>query len=342
MKKKICCVYKIIDQTNGKFYLGSSEDFEKRKKRHLKDLRLNCHHNIYLQRSYNKHGEDCFIFKIIKICSPSQRIKTEQHHLNKLNFNKCYNISKSASGGNLIANHPNREKIIQRATEILLKINQTPEAIARNKSYIGKKNPNYGNKWSQSLRKHVSKIKKQYWKNLPEEERSKIIKTMTKANRKFWDSEAGKEIKHKKSKRMKGKNNHFYGKKHSKKTLKILKEKMTGKANVNCRKRVSIEGINYESATIAANNLQMNLSKLTFRCHSSNPKFKSWFFIDNPKITKLPNYGNPIKYKYKDQVFNSITEASLFFNKSIEALIFRAKSKNPKWKDYSLIPNEIK
>ena len=43
---------------NGKFYIGSTKNFDKRKKRHLKDLKNNLHHCMHLQKSYNKYGED--------------------------------------------------------------------------------------------------------------------------------------------------------------------------------------------------------------------------------------------------------------------------------------------
>ena len=55
-------IYKIINKIDGRIYIGSTINFEKRKKKHLKDLKNNKHHNIFLQRAYNKYGVDNFVF----------------------------------------------------------------------------------------------------------------------------------------------------------------------------------------------------------------------------------------------------------------------------------------
>ena len=49
-------VYKILNIKNDKFYIGSTSTigFENRWKKHILDLNNNCHHSVYLQRSWNK------------------------------------------------------------------------------------------------------------------------------------------------------------------------------------------------------------------------------------------------------------------------------------------------
>ena len=59
-------IYKIINVENGHFYVGSTIEIEKRKKRHFKDLKDGRHHSMYLQRAYDKYGENSFRFIIIK------------------------------------------------------------------------------------------------------------------------------------------------------------------------------------------------------------------------------------------------------------------------------------
>lgn len=49
MSKKV--IYKIICSVTGKYYLGSSKNFDKRKKRHIRDLNNKNHHSIILQRA---------------------------------------------------------------------------------------------------------------------------------------------------------------------------------------------------------------------------------------------------------------------------------------------------
>ena len=59
-------IYMIENQANGKIYIGQTSDLERRKKEHLNKLKNKTHHNLHLQNSFNKYGEDNFVFKIIK------------------------------------------------------------------------------------------------------------------------------------------------------------------------------------------------------------------------------------------------------------------------------------
>lgn len=50
---------------NGKIYIGQSSNLQKRKNQHFNELRKGTHGNIYLQRSFNKYGEDSFNYQIL-------------------------------------------------------------------------------------------------------------------------------------------------------------------------------------------------------------------------------------------------------------------------------------
>ena len=60
-------VYKITNKRTGKFYVGYSQETEKRFKSHLNMLRRGVHHCIHLQRAWNVDGEDAFEFVRIKV-----------------------------------------------------------------------------------------------------------------------------------------------------------------------------------------------------------------------------------------------------------------------------------
>jgi group I intron endonuclease len=60
-------VYEIYDKINGKRYIGSSVNINGRWREHKKGLRDNKHQNKHLQKSYNKHGGDNLVFKILEI-----------------------------------------------------------------------------------------------------------------------------------------------------------------------------------------------------------------------------------------------------------------------------------
>jgi len=50
---KISGIYKIINKIDGKYYVGSSQDINKRWNSHLNKLNKNNHINIHLQRKSN-------------------------------------------------------------------------------------------------------------------------------------------------------------------------------------------------------------------------------------------------------------------------------------------------
>lgn len=59
-------IYKITNKKNGKIYIGVCKNFYVRVRTHLYHLRKNNHHSLKLQRSWNKYGEENFVFEIIE------------------------------------------------------------------------------------------------------------------------------------------------------------------------------------------------------------------------------------------------------------------------------------
>lgn len=77
-------VYKIINTVNFKFYIGSSLSIYYRAKMHLSHLRRNVHGNKYLQRSFNKYGEDKFTFEILEKCNKDIVRVREKYYIDSL------------------------------------------------------------------------------------------------------------------------------------------------------------------------------------------------------------------------------------------------------------------
>jgi len=91
-----CGIYSILNKSNNKIYIGSSIKLENRKYKHFWMLSKKCHDNQYLQKSYNKYGEDSFIFEIIEECDPTMLIDRENHYINFYNSNNIlfgYNLA---------------------------------------------------------------------------------------------------------------------------------------------------------------------------------------------------------------------------------------------------------
>lgn len=78
---KICGIYCIENLINHKKYIGQSKDIYYRWSQHKYKLKNNCHDNRFLQRAWNKYGEQNFKFYIIETCL-----------FKELNFKEIYYI----------------------------------------------------------------------------------------------------------------------------------------------------------------------------------------------------------------------------------------------------------
>lgn len=87
--EKISGIYEIICNVTDVHYIGRSVRIYHRWKRHKEDLKANKHHSDYLQRAWNKYGEQCFEFKILEIVEPNKLKERETFYLenNKGKFN---------------------------------------------------------------------------------------------------------------------------------------------------------------------------------------------------------------------------------------------------------------
>ncbi len=103
-------IYYIENTKTQRRYYGSSFNIEKRLTQHKQDLGKRKHHNIQLQRTYNKYGN---IFRYVTLEETNfntreELLEYEQKFLDK-NING-YNMA-PANGGNILGTHPDKEKI---------------------------------------------------------------------------------------------------------------------------------------------------------------------------------------------------------------------------------------
>jgi group I intron endonuclease len=84
-------VYKITNLINNKCYIGSSAYIKSRWSNHRRTLLKGCHHSKYLQRSWNKYGQDNFKFEVLLYCTNEHLLDYEQYFLDTLNpeYNSC-------------------------------------------------------------------------------------------------------------------------------------------------------------------------------------------------------------------------------------------------------------
>lgn len=86
-------IYKIINTTNGKFYVGSTTNTRERFRVHRKRLRKNRHHCPHLQAAWNKYGEQAFVFTVIETIPDGRSLQEAEdkwliEHVGK---EHCYN-----------------------------------------------------------------------------------------------------------------------------------------------------------------------------------------------------------------------------------------------------------
>lgn len=103
-------IYKIRNLLTNKVYIGSTENLEKRRRSHFSSLKSGTHKNKKLQRSYDKHGKEAFVFEVILFCDKPSLIMYEQiviDFFDAVNFG--YNI-KPQAGSTIGYKHSDESK----------------------------------------------------------------------------------------------------------------------------------------------------------------------------------------------------------------------------------------
>lgn len=92
-------IYSIRHKESGRFYIGSTNDFQRRRQEHFNALRKGKHHSAYLQKVFDKYGEDSLEMKILEKVKEEydSLLKIEQYYID--NLEPEFNVSKIATGG---------------------------------------------------------------------------------------------------------------------------------------------------------------------------------------------------------------------------------------------------
>jgi len=71
-------IYAIVNTVTRRRYIGSSIDVRRRCLAHFASLRNGTHTNRFLQRSWDKHGEECFMAGVVEECEAHELLELEQ------------------------------------------------------------------------------------------------------------------------------------------------------------------------------------------------------------------------------------------------------------------------
>lgn len=243
-------IYLITNKVNGKTYVGSTKDYIKRQNQHFYSLNSGKHHNVYLQRTFNKYG-NVFEFSILEdnITTDQQFIK-EELWANELKPE--YNLG-SFGGGDNLTNHPDRLDIIKRIRETLLAniSSMTKEERQLKWGKTGSDNPN----WRGGISKSFCVCGTE-----------KALTANTCAT----------------CRDISGKNNPFYGKKHSEGTKKLLSNLMKERVKngfVPANAKVVITPIaEFVSLTSASRAHNITAGAMHYRVNSKSIKWEDFYY----------------------------------------------------------------
>lgn len=268
-------IYKIVNKENGKFYIGSTINLEKRKKKHFDDLHNKKHHCIFLQRAYDKYGINSFEFSSTEVSINDEkqlRVLEERYIRYCWNSGNLYNTSKNGSGGDLISYHPNNKEFRKLQSKLAKEryanlSKEDKERYSEKMKGIG--NPNYGNHWTDDMRKKMS----DYWKKYYSNHKSVLKgKTYEESYGKIKATEMRRNLSEFASKRI-GDKNPFYGKFHSSETKEKMSKSRLGKKPVNSKKVLYNDKI-YDSANDCAKELGIPMVTVAYRCRKEIYGFK--------------------------------------------------------------------
>lgn len=269
-------IYKIVNKTNGNFYIGSTFNPQDREKKHFNDLRLGTHHSIFLQRAYNLYGKDSFYFAVVRELDFDNEMELRMLEERYIQFcwksGKLYNVSKMGSGGDLVSYHPliNEIKAKQsKATKEKWESKTEDEKLEYSNKMRGRGNPNFGNKWTKEQKEKASEYWKNYYLTHERQTRGKKLEEICGKER----ADKIKRILSEQASQRTGEKNPFYGKKHSKATKEKLAMAHLGKLPVNSKK-VEYNGTIYDSAGECAKALKMSHMTVCYRCRNNLYGFK--------------------------------------------------------------------
>lgn len=156
MKKSgIYCIENLI---NSKKYIGQSVNISNRWKHHKSELNSNIHFNDYLQKSWNKYGEDNFHFYVLEFCDVSKLDTLEVYYIDlyeTLNRDKGYNLI-SGGSSNKTYSDETRAKISNSLKGHKVSIESRIKISENHADVSGDKNGMYGRHHSEEAKQRVS------------------------------------------------------------------------------------------------------------------------------------------------------------------------------------------
>lgn len=286
-------IYKTTNLINGKIYVGKDKHNNPKylgSGKRLKDA-IKC------------YGKENFKKEILEYCTSHEQMgEREKYWIKELDSiytnGKGYNMTEGGDGGDTLSSHPNRDLIVEKISrwhadnkrefinimKEYHKKNPVKEETKLKLSELnsGENNGMYNKHHTEETKQLQSEIRKEWHKNLSEDDRKLISRKISESNKGkdgYWKDKTNE----KHSQWMK-ENNPMLGKTHTDKVRKRISEanskpkteehKNNISKNSPNNKQCTIEGIVYRS--IAEASRQLGLSENTVRGRIKNKNFKEW------------------------------------------------------------------
>jgi group I intron endonuclease len=141
-------IYQITNMITGDFYIGSAQSFARRQWQHRYALKRGDHKNPHMQASWNKYGEDAFVFEILEeVSDESDILEIENIYLHEcVGRVDCFNVNRDAQLPRLGQTH---------SEESRKKISSSRKGKAGGEDHY-----RYGQTLSDEVRKKISRTQK--------------------------------------------------------------------------------------------------------------------------------------------------------------------------------------